>query len=83
MAKKYGWKDENIIKMNLPRWDKYSNIILQNSNDTNKFKTQSIFLMFTWRFIKKNKNISKIYLNPLYYIFINDKFFFASSFKRI
>jgi hypothetical protein len=62
MAKKYGWKDENIIKMNLPRWDKYSSIILQNSNDTNKFETQSIFLMFTWRFIKKNKNISKIYL---------------------
>jgi hypothetical protein len=71
MAKKYGWKDENIIKMNLPRWDKYNNIILQNSNDTNKFKTQSIFLMFTWRFIKKNKNISKIYLNNIFSLMTN------------
>ena len=23
VAKKYGWKDENIIKLNLPRWSKY------------------------------------------------------------
>ena len=71
MAKKYGWKDENIIKMNLPRWDKYSSIILQNSNDTNKFETQSIFLMFTWRFIKKNKNISKIYLKNIFSLMTN------------
>jgi hypothetical protein len=24
MAKKYGWKDENLIKLNLPKWDKYT-----------------------------------------------------------
>ena len=25
IAKKFGWKDENIIKLNLPRWDKFNN----------------------------------------------------------
>ena len=25
VAIKYGWKDENIIKMNLPKWDKFYN----------------------------------------------------------
>jgi CDP-glycerol glycerophosphotransferase (TagB/SpsB family) len=65
VAKRYGWKDENIIKMNLPRWDKYNDEILINNKDKNKFRTQSIFLMFTWRYIKKRKNISEYYINNL------------------
>jgi CDP-glycerol glycerophosphotransferase (TagB/SpsB family) len=62
LAKKYGWKDENIIKMNLPRWDKCNNEKLLNDGK-NKFTNQSIFLMFTWRAIKKEKDISYYYIN--------------------
>ena len=65
VAKRYGWKDENIIKMNLPRWDKFNEDISINTNNKNKFKTQSIFFMFTWRKIKKNHKISKFYINNI------------------
>ena len=70
IAKKYGWKDENIIKLNLPRWDKY------NSNEINEKKTyiysNSIFIMFTWRKINKNKLISSFYLNNIINLINND-----------
>ena len=26
IASKWGWQEEDIIKINLPRWDRYSNI---------------------------------------------------------
>ena len=71
LAKKYGWKDENIIKINLPRWDKYNNEVLLNMNNKNKFNTRSILLMFTWRAIKKNKNISYHYINNIISLLIN------------
>ena len=85
IAKKHGWKDENIIKINLPRWDKY------NFNyyyyDKSNFNNNSILVMFTWRKIKKDKNISIDYFkniinlinfsfkylkNNNYYLFNND-----------
>ena len=62
MAKKHGWKDENIIKINLPRWDKYNNELLSSVNLNNKFKTQSMLFMFTWRNIKPKKDISSDYI---------------------
>ena len=68
VAKRYGWKDENIIKMNLPRWDKFNEDISINTNNKNKFRTQSIFFMFTWRKIKKNHKISKFYIKNFIYI---------------
>ena len=71
LAKKYGWKDENIIKINLPRWDKYNNEVLLNMNSKNKFSTRSILLMFTWRAIKKNKNISYHYIKNIFSLLIN------------
>jgi hypothetical protein len=83
IAKKYGWKDKNIIKINLPKWDKYNNDILPkknnntvknsygNSNSKKKIKTQSIFFMFTWRGIKKNKNISLYYIKNIISLLIN------------
>lgn len=40
ILKKYGWKDEQIIKSGLPRWD------LLNDNIISE---KSIFIMFTWR----------------------------------
>ena len=41
-AKKYGWKETNIIKIGLPRWDILSN----NNNEIKPLQNQSIFIMF-------------------------------------
>ena len=66
LAKKYGWKDENIIKINLPKWDKYNKnnkkFILENES---YYKTNSIFVFFTWRQIIKNKKISSQYYDNI------------------
>ena len=65
IAKKYGWKDENIIKIGYPKWDFYNLInkgIIQQKEEKN---TKSIFLMFTWRDIKRGKHISKDYLKNI------------------
>jgi CDP-glycerol glycerophosphotransferase (TagB/SpsB family) len=50
--------------MNLPRWDKYNKI---DSNQTKNIKinNNSIFVMFTWRKIKKRKDISSYYLKNI------------------
>lgn len=57
MVKQSGWENDNIIKINRPRWDKY------NKYENNKNK--SIFIMFTWRDIKENKTISDDYINNI------------------
>ena len=62
LAKQYGWKDENIIKLNLPRWEKYNKEILLNNKNTKNFTNKSILIMFTWRDIKKKKSISDHYI---------------------
>ena len=70
IAKKYGWKDENMIKINLPKWDKYKNyvsIIDKNEN----IKINSIFLLFTWREVKKKKKISTYYFQNIINIVTN------------
>ena len=59
VAKHYGWKEENIIKMNLPRWDNY------NIKKKEHVKNKNIFVMFTWRQIKKKKNISELYFENI------------------
>jgi CDP-glycerol glycerophosphotransferase (TagB/SpsB family) len=58
VANKYGWNDDDIIKINLPRWDKYndSKKIFQIKN-----YSKSIFIMFTWRDLVKNGSISSDY----------------------
>ena len=55
-AKKYGWKDKNIIKIGLPRWDSFS----YNNRKIIYFQNRSIFLMFTWRDLNQNNNNSHI-----------------------
>ena len=65
MAKKCGWKDADLIKINLPRWDKFNfknNDILPFKNE-GRIKSNSILIMFTWRDIMPNKNISPYYFN--------------------
>ena len=68
VAKNYGWKDENIIKINLPRWDKYNDI----ENFNKKEQTKNIFIMFTWRVTKRRKDISKLYFQNINGLLNND-----------
>ena len=76
IAKSYGWKDENIIKICLPKWDKYNN--LMNINNIPK----SIFIFFTKREIKRlsaerkeNKlGISDFFINNIVKLFKNKEF---------
>ena len=77
IAKKYGWKDKDIIKSNLPRWDKYNNDSIHNiyfseNLKNNSIKTNSIFVMFTWRDIKKNHTISRDYIKNIINLLCND-----------
>jgi len=73
-AIKLGWKNENIIKLNLPKWDKYN----EQNNSKLDLKTKlcnnnSILIMFTWREIIKNKQISSYYFNNLLNLIVNKK----------
>ena len=65
IAEKYGWKEKNIIKLCLPKWDKYKN------KYTQKIRKKFIFIFFTWREINANqtKNANEIVsLSNLYII---------------
>ena len=62
LAKKHGWKDKDIIKINLPKWDRYNrNIKIYNLENKSSNRTDSIFIFFTWRKTNKNKKISSLY----------------------
>ena len=69
IAKKHGWTDNNIIKINLPKWDNYININIINKEN---IKKNSIFIMFTWRQIKSKFKISKYYIKNILKL-INNK----------
>ena len=73
-AKKYGWNDENIIRIGLPRWDyftkKENKSISFSKNNFNNNK--SIFAMFSWRDLKKNQTLSKYYFKNILKL-INNK----------
>jgi CDP-glycerol glycerophosphotransferase (TagB/SpsB family) len=49
IALKWGWRKKDIIKINLPRWDRYSNIDHYFSGN---ITSNSILVMFTWRYTK-------------------------------
>jgi len=65
-AKLQGWNDDDIIKINLPKWYKYD-IIKEKNNK------KSIFIMFTWREIPKNKSISYDYINNIFNLINNNQ----------
>ena len=72
LALKAGWKSENIIKIGFPRWDDYT--LYNNKNILSNNKTlieKSIFLMFTWRKVKKGKKMSDLYYINLFNLFNN------------
>ena len=63
IARKMGWKDEDIIKINLPRWEKYnSDFILKNKKI---IENNNIFMFFGWRHVKKDKLISIFYFKNI------------------
>jgi CDP-glycerol glycerophosphotransferase (TagB/SpsB family) len=70
VALKYGWKEKNIIKMCLPKWDKYNknNIELFNK----KMEKKSIFIFFTKRALTNHKFISLEYINNINKIINNN-----------
>ena len=73
-AYKYGWKRQNIIKLNLPKWDKYNKQNNSKSDLKNVFYNQtSILIMFTWREIIKNKRISPYYFKNIMNLILNQK----------
>ena len=59
ILKKYGWKDQNIIKAGLPRWD--------------LLKEKSIFIMFTWRNTTPQFFSKTLYFNKLNSLLNNKK----------
>jgi hypothetical protein len=74
IAKNRGWKEDNIIKINLPRWDKYKKHYndLYYSKNNEEITENSIYMMFTWRQMKRNKTISKYYIKNIFKL-IGDK----------
>ena len=71
---KYGWDEKNIIKINLPRWDKYNifNKELTLSNNKSRISNNSIFIMFTWREFKKKKFLSQLYFKNIFQLINNE-----------
>ena len=73
IAKKYGWTDDNIIKVGLPKWDIFDNYAIEKNLLSNeKLINKSIFIMFTWRELINGKNISSHYFNNIYKLLNND-----------
>ena len=72
MATKYKWNENDIIKINLPRWHFYDEY-----NITKPFENKSIFVMFTWRHsIKrkhKNKTVCEDYIDNINKLLNNDE----------
>ena len=69
---KYGWKYENLIRFNLPRWEKF-NFLKESMNEEQKIKSNSIFIMFTFRELKAGKEISNDYINNIVDLLNNEQ----------
>ena len=81
IAKQYGWIEDNIIKINLPRWDKYideNNYLFEKGKNNN-----SIFIMFTWRHLQKDKNISIDYFKNILNLINNNRLIKTVKMKNI
>ena len=68
----FGWKYENLIKLNLPRWDKY-NIVNKSSITIKNTVFKSIFVMFTWRELEKHRKISSYYIKNILRLLNNNE----------
>ena len=74
LALEAGWKKDDIIKIGYPRWDFY-NIHSTSTlpSEINNKGERSIFMMFTWRKVKKGECISDLYYKNIYNIFNSRK----------
>ena len=70
-AKKYGWTDNNIIKIGLPRWDIFLKYEKYKLKANKIIYEKSIFIMFTWRDLKPNQTISKYYFKNILNLIYN------------
>ena len=70
IVKKMGWNDEDIIKINLPRWEKYNNKYILNYKE--KIENNIIFMFFGWRNVKKDKLVSNYYFENIKNIIKNE-----------
>ena len=67
-----GWKNEDIIKITCPKFDKYKIYIKKKlSSEDSEKNERSIFVMFTWRNTKKGRNVSALYYDNIYKILNN------------
>ena len=76
IALKFGWKLENIIKINLPKWDKYdgnNKEIIENY--VNNINNNSILVMFTYRMTKIawNLEMSEFYFENITKLIFNER----------
>ena len=84
LALEAGWKNEDIIKIGYPRWDNYGKVLAKSNRiENSKEKGKNIFIMFTWRKVKKGKNISELYFNNINYFINNQEINEQLSIKNI
>ena len=78
LAKKYGWKEENIIKICFPKWDKYNTYKESYITKIISKEHKSIFIFFTWRNWKNQTNklninsISSYYFKNIFRLLYNN-----------
>ena len=66
LAIQAGWKDEDILKITCPKFDKYEIYKKKTVSFYNNEKNErAIFLMFTWRKVKRGKNVSILYYDNI------------------
>ena len=67
-----GWKNEDIIKITCPKFDKYEIYRKKKlASEYSENNERSIFVMFTWRKLKKGKNVSFLYYENIYKLLNN------------
>ena len=72
LALKAGWKNEDIIQITCPKFDNYEIYKKKTkSYEYSESKERSIFVMFTWRYAKKGKNVSYLYYDNIYKLLNN------------
>ena len=68
MVKSNGWNDDEIIRINLPRWEKYYQDNIKQLDNNNK----TIVMYFNPRDLNKDQAISSLYLDNIKRIVTNN-----------
>ena len=62
---KHGWKENQLYKVGLPRWERFNHI--QNQHN-------AILIMFTWRYMRKKQFLKSTFYKRIDELFSNDDF---------